>query len=136
MPLEDNEAWIHPIKSILVKRDKPGVPRPEGMYGSSNESSNEDELHKYQACFELSGDPLGDAGKSSTHPPLPQPTSVAAPSSPSPDLGDPMLAPTNHFDAFWDETQEHQVLIPQDMEAPRADMRTVLANQTTILRNQ
>ena len=26
VPLEDNEAWIHPIKAIMVKRDKPGVP--------------------------------------------------------------------------------------------------------------
>ena len=26
VPLEDNEAWIHPIKAISVKRDKPGVP--------------------------------------------------------------------------------------------------------------
>ena len=24
--LEDNEAWIHPINVIMVKRDKPGVP--------------------------------------------------------------------------------------------------------------
>ena len=29
VPLEDNEAWIHPIKAIMVKKDKPGVPRPE-----------------------------------------------------------------------------------------------------------
>ena len=28
VPLEDNEAWIHLIKAIIVKRDKPGVPRP------------------------------------------------------------------------------------------------------------
>ena len=27
MPLEDNEAWIHPIKGIMVKKDKLGVPR-------------------------------------------------------------------------------------------------------------
>ena len=26
VPLEDNEAWIHPIKAISVKKDKPGVP--------------------------------------------------------------------------------------------------------------
>ena len=30
MPLDDNEAWLHPIKTISVRRDKPGVPRPEG----------------------------------------------------------------------------------------------------------
>ena len=28
VPLEDNEAWIHPIKAIMVKKDKPDVPRP------------------------------------------------------------------------------------------------------------
>ena len=27
--LEDNEAWIHSIKVIMVKKDKLGVPRPE-----------------------------------------------------------------------------------------------------------
>ena len=32
VPLEDIEAWIHPIKAISAKRDKPGVPRPEGTY--------------------------------------------------------------------------------------------------------
>ena len=44
VPLEDNEAWIHPIKAIMVKKDKPGVPRPEEVYNSGNEPSNEDEL--------------------------------------------------------------------------------------------
>ena len=62
MPLEDNEAWIHPIKVIMVKRHKSGVPRPEAMYDSGNEPSNENELHEYQARFGLSGDPQGDVG--------------------------------------------------------------------------
>ena len=56
MPLEDNEAWIHPIKYIMVKHDKPGVPRPEGMYNSGHEPSDEDELPGYQARFGLPGD--------------------------------------------------------------------------------
>ena len=43
-PLEDNEAWIYPIKAIMVKRDKPGVPRPEGLYDPGNEPSDEDEV--------------------------------------------------------------------------------------------
>ena len=47
MPLEDNGAWIHPIKALSVKRDKPGAPRPEGTYDSGNEPSDEDELHTY-----------------------------------------------------------------------------------------
>ena len=57
MPLEDNELWIHPIKAISVKRDKPGVPRPEETYDSGNEPSDEDELHEYQAHFGFPGDP-------------------------------------------------------------------------------
>ena len=32
VPLEDNEAWIHPIKAIMVKKDKQGVLRPEEVY--------------------------------------------------------------------------------------------------------
>ena len=36
-PLEDNEAYIHPIKAIMVKKDKPGVPRPEEVCDSGNE---------------------------------------------------------------------------------------------------
>ena len=30
--LEDNEAWIHPIKAIIVKKNKSGVPRSEEVY--------------------------------------------------------------------------------------------------------
>ena len=41
----------------MVKRDKPVVPRPEGMYDSGNEPSEEDELHEYQAWFGLPIDP-------------------------------------------------------------------------------
>ena len=60
----------------------------------------------------------------------------AAPPSPSPDPEDLVLSLTERFDAFWDETQEHRVLVTKDMEALRADMRTVLANQATILQQQ
>ena len=137
VPLEDNEAWIHPIKAISIKRDKPGVPRPEGVYDLGNEPSDEEEFREYKARFDLSVDSQGDVGLSSTHPPPPtHPTLGAVPSSPTPDLEDPVLALTDSFGAFWDETQEHRVLITQDMEAIHADMRTVLANQATILQNQ
>ena len=47
VPLEDNEAWIHPIKAIMVKKDKPGIPRPEEVYSSRNEPSDEDDLRAY-----------------------------------------------------------------------------------------
>ena len=100
VPLEDNVAWINPIKAIMVKRDKPGVPRPEGVYDSGNEPSDEDELQEYETHFNLPVDPRGDAGPSSTPHPPPQPTSGTAPSSPTPGLQDPVLALTYRFNAF------------------------------------
>ena len=93
VPLEDNEAWIHPIKAIMVKHDKPGVPRPEAVYDLGNEPSNEDELREYQSNFGLSGDPQGDTGQTSTHP-----------TSPSRILEDPVLDLMAHLEAYWDET--------------------------------
>ena len=138
VPLDDNEAWLHPIKAISVKRDTPSVPQPEGVYDSGHEPSDEDELPDYQARFGFLGDTRDDIGQSSSHPPPPPPQQpqAAAPPSPSPDLEDPVLSLTKRFDAFWDETQEHRVLVTQDMEALRADMRTVLANQAIILKQQ
>ena len=147
VPLDDNEAWLHPIKAISVKRDTPGVPQPEGVYDSGHEPSDEDELPDYRARFGFLGDTQDDIGQSSSHPPPPPPSShppppppqqpqAAAHPSPSPDLEDQVLSLTERFDAFWDETQEHRVLVTQDMEALRADMRTVLANQAIILQQQ
>ena len=69
-------------------------------------------------------------------PPPPQQPTEAAPSSLTPDLEDPVLSLTERFDALWDKTQEYRVLLMQDMEALHADMRTVLANQATILQQQ
>ena len=47
VPLESNEAWIHPIKAIVMKKNKPGVPRPEEVYDSENEPSDEEVLRAY-----------------------------------------------------------------------------------------
>ena len=99
VPLEDNEAWIHPIKAIMVKRDKPGVPRPEAMYDSSNEPSDEDELHEYQARFGLPVDPQGDVGQASSHPPPPQSSQKEDPISPSTIIEDPVIDLTTCFEA-------------------------------------
>ena len=142
VPLDDNEAWIH---LIMVKRDKPGVPRSEAVYDSGNEPSYEKELREYQAQFGPPADPQGAAVQTSSHPPLPPPSSPPPPPpppqeedpiSPTTILEDPVLDLTARFKAYWDETQEHRVLISQDVEALRADMLTVLANQAAILRNQ
>ena len=111
--LDDNEAWLYPIKSISVKRDTPSVPRPEGVYDSGHEPSDEDELHEYQARYGFLGNPQRNLGQSSSHPPPPpsQQPPEAAPSSPSPDPEDPVLSLIECFDAFWDKTQEHRVLV-------------------------
>ena len=51
VPLESNKAWIHPIKVIVVKKNKSGVPRPKEVYDSGNEPSDEEELKAYQNMF-------------------------------------------------------------------------------------
>ena len=56
VPLEDNEAWIHPIKVIMVNKDKRGVPRPEEDYDLDNEPSDENDLRAYHSRF---GIPIG-----------------------------------------------------------------------------
>ena len=53
VPLKDNEAWIHSIKAISVKKDKLGVPRPKEVYNSGNEPSDGDELRAYQSKFRI-----------------------------------------------------------------------------------
>ena len=53
VPLEDNKAWIHPIKVIMVKKDKPSVPRQEEVYDSGNEPSDKDELRAYQSRYRI-----------------------------------------------------------------------------------
>ena len=120
VPLEDNEAWIHPVKEVMVKRDKPGVPRLEAVYDSSHEPSDEDKVREYQSRFCLPIDPQGDAGQASshplppqtsTHPPLPQPSPEDDLTRPSHILEDPVLNLVARFDSFWDETQEHRVLV-------------------------
>ena len=57
VPLKYNEAWIHPIKAIMVKHDKSGVPRSDAMFDLGNEPSDEDELREYQAWFGLPVNP-------------------------------------------------------------------------------
>ena len=73
VPLDDNEAWLHPIKAISIKRDTPGVPQSEGVYDSGHEPSDEDELPTYQARFGFLGDTQDEIGQSSSHPPPPPP---------------------------------------------------------------
>ena len=88
VPLEDNEAWIHPIKAIMVKKDKSGVPRPEEVYDSSNEHSDEDELRACQSRFGIPVGTQGEARQSSAQPLPPQPSPEEDPISLSTTLED------------------------------------------------
>ena len=56
VPLESNEAWIHPITEIVVKKNKLGVQRSDEVYDSRNEPSNEEELKAYQTLFGMRED--------------------------------------------------------------------------------
>ena len=64
--LEDNEVWIYPIKAIVVKNDKSGVPRFEVVYDSGHEPSDEEELTTYQTLFCMREETPGEAGQPST----------------------------------------------------------------------
>ena len=88
VPLEDNEAWIHPINAIMVKKDKLGVLRPKKVYDSGNEPSDENELRAYQSRFVIPVGTQGGAGQSSTQPPPPHPSPKEDPISPSTTLED------------------------------------------------
>ena len=68
VPLEDNEAWIHPIKAIVVKKDKPGVLRSDAVYDLGHESSDEEELTTYQTLFSMREETPGETGQPSTTP--------------------------------------------------------------------
>ena len=110
VPLENNEAWIHPIKAIVVKKNKSGVPRPEEVYDSGHKPSDEDELEAYQTLFGMREDEKREEGQSSTQPPpLPPPSHEEDASSPSQTLEDQVKYLTPRFNAYLEETQEHQV---------------------------
>ena len=127
VPLKTTKAWIHPIKAIVVKKNKLGVPRPEEVYDPGNEPSDEEELRAYQTRFGMREDEKRDAGQLSTQPPPPT-SHEEDDSSPSQPIEDQVQDLTMRFDAFWDETQEHQVLMSSEMEELKSKMNIVLRN--------
>ena len=62
MPLTSDEVWIHPIKTIVVKKNKSGVPRLEGVYDFENEPSDEEELRACQDMHEGRDEEIGEVG--------------------------------------------------------------------------
>ena len=77
----DNEAWIHPIKAIIVKKDKQSLPRLEEVYNSGNKPSNEDDLRSYYSRFGIPVGAQGEVGQSSTQSLPPQPSQEEDPVS-------------------------------------------------------
>ena len=101
VPLESNEAWIQPIKAILVKKNKSGVPRLEEVYDSEDEPSDEEELKAYQTMFMMRDDDIREVGESSTQSPLPTSHEEAAP-SPCQPIENQVKDLTMRFDSIWD----------------------------------
>ena len=52
MPLTSDEVLMHPIKAIIVKKNKPSIPRSERVYDTRNEPLDEEDLRAYQAMHE------------------------------------------------------------------------------------
>ena len=84
----------------MLKKDKPGVPRPEEVYDSGHEPFDEDELRAYQSRFGIPVGTQGEAGQSSTQPPPPQPSPEEDPVSSSTTLEDHVQDLTVRFDAY------------------------------------
>ena len=82
-PLEDNKAWIHPIKAIVVKKDKSGVPLSKVVYDSGHEPSDEEELTADQTFFGMCEETLGEASQPSTSRRAGCPQSFSYPRGPS-----------------------------------------------------
>ena len=131
VPLESNEAWIHPVKAIVVKKNKPCVPRLEGVYEFGNEPSDEEELRSYQAMHEGKDEKIGEVGQSSTQPPPPTSHEEEDPIPPE-SIEDQLHDLTTRFDSFWDEAQEHRVSMTQELDELKSKVSTVLSNQEII----
>ena len=114
-------------------KDKSGIPRSEAINDSGHEPSDENELTTYLTLFRMQEETQREVGQPSTTPPLP-PTEPDVP-SPSLPLEDQVQDLTSKLEAYWDETQEHQVSLNQEVDRLKADMHIVLCNQATILHN-
>ena len=77
------------------------MPRPEEVYDSDNEPSDEEELRAYQTRFRIRDDAPREVRQPATVPPPPPPLSREEPSlSPTPAIEDQIHELTTRFDAF------------------------------------
>ena len=89
------------------------IPLPRAKFGSPDESDEETD-EDVPATTPSTRDPVdGDP---------------EVPSSSTQSLADQIHALTAHFDAYWDELQEHRVALSQDMDSIRAEMAAIRAS--------
>ena len=88
MPLESNEAWIHRIKAISVKRYM--IPRMNPLM---------ENLKAYQTMFGMRDYDITEEGESFTQPPPPTSHEEAAP-TPSQPIEDQVRDLTMRSDSF------------------------------------
>ena len=93
------------------------IPLPGVKFGSLDESNDETDDDVPAATLSAS-DPVDDDPE--------------VPSSSTQSLVDQIHALTTHFDAYWGESQEHQVALSQDMDSIRAEMAAIRASQDQI----
>ena len=75
---------MHPIKAIVIKKDKSSLPRYEAFYDSGHEPSDEEELIAYKTLFGMHEETPSEADHPSTsHLPPPPPLTEPDVLSPS-----------------------------------------------------
>ena len=93
------------------------IPLPRVKFGSPNESDDETDDDVPAATPSMSDLVDGDS---------------EVPSSSTQSLANQIHALTTHFDAYWDESQEHLVALIQDVDSIRAKMAAIRASQDQI----
>ena len=121
VPITNQDYLLHPIKAIVVRK-KIGalVPQPQGIVDSGNESTSdeneEDEDDKQPPPLPPQVPITQDEGTSSSS------------------LHDQINELTMRVYSFWDEHQEFQVSLNQQMEEPRNQNAIIITNQEFIQR--
>ena len=93
------------------------IPLPKIKFGSPGESDEETDEDIPAATPSASNPVDGD---------------LKVPSSSTQSLADQIHALTARFDAYWDELQEDQVVLSQDMDSILAEMAAIRASQDQI----
>ena len=104
----DSDEQVHKCLPIQLPRAK---------YGSPGESDDKTD-DNVPAATPSSSDSVASDPK--------------VPFSSTRSLADQIHELTTRFDAYWDESEEHRVALSQDMDAIKAEMTSIRANQDLI----